>query len=76
MCRVMMTCPAADFPEFGAVIFFCGCPAFLLRKFRGAFSFSVSLLVNLFLLLFFRKASYSAAEHPKGSNPAAELAAV
>ncbi|EYC22241.1 hypothetical protein Y032_0017g3235 [Ancylostoma ceylanicum] len=74
--RHQMSCPAAEIPNFGAVVFPCASPAFLLRKFRGAFFLCVSLPVNLFLLLFFRRQFYSAAEFPKGLYSAAEFPAV
>ncbi|EYC12516.1 hypothetical protein Y032_0047g1524 [Ancylostoma ceylanicum] len=88
--RHQMSCPAAEIPNFGAVVFPCASPAFLLRKFRDAFFLYVSLPVNFFLelfffffffffeflLLFFRRQFYSAAEFPKGLYSAAEFPAV
>ncbi|EYC10306.1 hypothetical protein Y032_0056g2670 [Ancylostoma ceylanicum] len=74
--RHQMSCPAAEIPNFAAVVFPCDSPAFLLRKFRGAFFLCVSLSVDPFLLLFFRRPFYSAAEIPKGLYSAAEFPAV
>ncbi|EYC27288.1 hypothetical protein Y032_0009g628 [Ancylostoma ceylanicum] len=71
-----MSCPAAEFPNFGAFVFSCASPSILLRKFRSAFFLCVSLPVNLFLLLFFRRPFDSAAEFPEGLYSAAEFPAV